>query len=277
LEYSVGNAMMKLNNSNWVIWKPRMEDYLYCEDLHKPIEGDEARPKEISDEEWYVLNRRAVAKIRQWVDHSLFNYVALETNARELWLILESLFEKKTVAVKVSLIKSLMNMKYEKGMSTIKHMNNFQGLFNQLCATDWVLDDEVKALMFLSSLSNEWETFVSSVCDSAPNGVLSMGFVRDKLFEEETRRKIAGLGLTRGSSSGDRNDGDRENRGRSQNRGFRNQSRSRGRSQVKDRRRCYHCGKEGHIRRHCRKRSKIGGKDDSYLTCRTHISIQNDL
>lgn len=41
-----------------------MEDHLYWEDLHEPIEGDEARPKDSSDEEWHVLNRKRVATIR---------------------------------------------------------------------------------------------------------------------------------------------------------------------------------------------------------------------
>lgn len=170
-----------------------------------------------------------------------------ETNARKLWLKLESLFEKKTLENKISFFKSLTNMRYIKGMSMIKHVSNFQGLLNQLCAMDVRLDDEVKATMLLSSLPSEWETFVWSVCDYAPNSVLSMEFVKGKMFEEETR-KMSGLSLSRESSS---DDNGRENRRRNQSRGWRNQSRSRGRSQVNDKRRCYHCGKEGHIRRQC--------------------------
>ena len=34
------NTMVKLSASNHSIWKPMMEDVLYCKDLHDPIEGD---------------------------------------------------------------------------------------------------------------------------------------------------------------------------------------------------------------------------------------------
>ena len=31
------NTMVKLSASNYSIWKPMMEDILYCKDLHDPI------------------------------------------------------------------------------------------------------------------------------------------------------------------------------------------------------------------------------------------------
>ena len=43
------NTMVKLSTSNYSIWKPMMEDVLYCKDLHDPIEGDNAKPSDMSD------------------------------------------------------------------------------------------------------------------------------------------------------------------------------------------------------------------------------------
>ena len=43
------NTMVKLSASNYSIWKPMMEDVLYCKDLHDAIAGDSAKPSDMSD------------------------------------------------------------------------------------------------------------------------------------------------------------------------------------------------------------------------------------
>lgn len=172
----------------------------------------------------------------------MINFVAQETNARQLWLTLESLFWKKTISKKLSILKGLKSLKYKEGVSVSEHLDDFAELLLELSAMDIEFQDEVKASLLLNTLPDNWGTFAGVVCTCAPNGVLTMEFVKSKMFDEETRREIADY---------DRNLG-RDNRGRNTSRGPRSQSRSRGRSQVKFRRRCYHCGKQGHIRRNCR-------------------------
>ena len=42
------STVIKLSASNYSIWKPMMEDVLYCKDLDNPIEGDSAKQSEMS-------------------------------------------------------------------------------------------------------------------------------------------------------------------------------------------------------------------------------------
>jgi hypothetical protein len=65
-------------------------------------------------------------------------------------------------------------------------------LVNQLTRMNLVVDDELQALLLLSFLPDSWETFVVSLSNSAPNGVLQLAMVKDSLFNEETRRKDMG-------------------------------------------------------------------------------------
>ena len=58
------NTMIKLSTSNYLIWKPMMEDVLYCKDLHDPIEGDNAKPSDMSDRDWEKSNRKTIRCIR---------------------------------------------------------------------------------------------------------------------------------------------------------------------------------------------------------------------
>ena len=51
------------------------------------------------------------------------------------------------------------------------------------------IEDELQALLLLSSLPDSWDTLVISLSNSAPNGDLTMDMVKDSLFNEEARRK----------------------------------------------------------------------------------------
>ena len=63
---------------------------------------------------------------------------------------------------------------------------------NQLATVKMTLDDELQALLLLSSLPESWETLVVSLNNSAPNDVLSFNTVKCSMFNEKTRRKDAG-------------------------------------------------------------------------------------
>ncbi|KAM5588228.1 hypothetical protein ABKV19_006591 [Rosa sericea] len=242
------STMIRLNHSNWITWKPRMEDILYCKDLHEPIEGEEAKPEGTSVPTWTKMNRKAIGHIREWVDDSVFHHVSNETNAHELWLKLTSLFEKKTAAKKTFLIKELVNMKYKDGVRVTEHLNNFQSTINQLATMDMKIDDQLQALLLLGSLPDNWETFVVTVSNSAPDGVLSMDNVKNNMLNEETRRKS--------SSSDNSQVFVTEYRGRSKSRGPKGHGRSVSRSRTRFNGKCHHCGIFGHMKKNCNKLKK---------------------
>ena len=77
-------TMVKLNNSNWAMWKSMMVDFLTIKDLLDTLEGEEVKPKDISDLEWNKMNKKAIAYIRQWIDTTPCHHVAYKTNAYNL-------------------------------------------------------------------------------------------------------------------------------------------------------------------------------------------------
>ena len=146
-----------------------------------------------------------------------------------------------------------------------EHLNDFQGLVNQLSAMKLVLDDEIQALLLLSSLLDSWEILVVSVSNSAPEGKLTIAMVKDSLMNEEARRKELGTSSEIRALVTDK----QERRGRSRNKGsydkFDRYDKSRGRSKSRRRAiKCYYCDKPGHIKRECRiwMREQSKGKGD---------------
>ena len=242
-----------------------MEDILYCKDMYEPLQNGGEKPTGKSDAEWSILNRKAVAGIRQWVDESVFHHVAQETNAYSMWKKLESMYERKTAQNKASFIRRLVNTKYRDGRSVSEHLSDFQGMVNQLTNMKMVLDDELQALLLLSSLPDSWDTLVVSLSNSAPQGVLSLSTVKDSMFNEEARRKEQGISTESEALVADNRGSSRKfhNRGKAKDR-------SRGKFSPKKSIKCYHCGQKGHMRNECRKlkeeHAEKGGTRDTAAT-----------
>lgn len=237
---------MMLTAANYSIWKPRMEDILYCKDLYDPVEKGDAKPESITSEDWKKMHRKAIGTIRQWVDISVFHHVATETNAQTLWRNLQNLYERKTAQNKAFTIRKLVNLKYKEGRSVAEHLSDFQDMVNRLTTMKLVLDEELQALLLLSSLPDSWETLVVSLSNSTSDGQLSLTQVKDSMFNEEARRKDLGTNSSQALVT--------ENRGRSKSRGPSNKSRDRSKSGVRRKFKCFQCGEEGHIKRNCKYR-----------------------
>ncbi|GFZ08300.1 hypothetical protein Acr_20g0001080 [Actinidia rufa] len=208
-EHNLG-SMIVLSATNYAIWKPRMEDILFCKDLHDPLEYKGEKPVATKDEEWRKMNRKTIGLIRQCIGH-----------------------ESKTSRNKALLMRRLVNLKLQRETTVAEHTSEFQSLVNQLTSVDLEFDDEMQALLLLSSLPESWETLVVSLSNSAPNGKLTTSMVMDALFNEEARRREMGS-TDQSESQALVSEGSRE-RGRGQGRGHhRGIGKGRWRSQARD-------------------------------------------
>ena len=185
MESTSSDTMIRLTPTNYNMWKPRMEDLLNLKDLAEPLFNGGAKPAETKDEEWAKMNRKTVAQIRQWIDHSVFHHVVQEQGAYSLWEKLESMYQAKTARNKTLLMRRLVNHKLRGGTSVTEHTSQFQDLVNQLSASGWILKDEEQAILLLSPLPDSWETLVVTLSNSAPNGKVTMQMVTDALMNEE--------------------------------------------------------------------------------------------
>ncbi|GFS43592.1 hypothetical protein Acr_00g0085960 [Actinidia rufa] len=152
-------AMIMLSATNYALWKSRMEDILFCKDLHDPLENKGEKPIEKKDEEWTKMNRKIIGLIRQCIGHEVFHHVAQETSAYGLWTKLEKMYQAKTSRNKALLMRRLVNLKLQRG-TVAEYTSEFQNLVNQLASIDLHFDDEMQALLLLSSLPESWETLV---------------------------------------------------------------------------------------------------------------------
>ena len=69
---------------------------------------------------------------------------------------MESLYERKTAQNKAFAIRKLAHLKLKEGRFVVEHLSEFQDLVNQLNRMNLVVDDELQALLLLSSLPDSW-------------------------------------------------------------------------------------------------------------------------
>ena len=180
--------------------------------------------------------------IRKFVDDNVYNHIYNETHARTLWNKLEELYASKTGNNKLFYLTKLMKIKYREGSSIADHLNEMQGIVDQLSGMGINFENEILALMVLASLPESWETLKISLTNSAPNGVVNMELVKSGILNEEMRRRSKGASSTQSDilvvSS----------RGRSDTRSSKQRDKSRGNSKSKYANvECHYCKKKGHI------------------------------
>ena len=134
-------------------------------------------------------------------------------------------------------------------------------------------DEEIQGLLLLGSLQDSWETFRTSLSNSALDGVISMDSAKSSVLNEETRRK------TQGSSSSDVLITGPMRRNKIRGSQYREQSRSKFRCKLKDIE-CYHCGIKGHTKKFCRKlnrenKIKEKAKEDDNENCQATVTIKD--
>ena len=69
----------KFNGQNFSLWKMQMEDYLYQKDLYLPLGGKTKMPTGMKDEEWNLLDRKALGTIRLCLVASVAFNISKET------------------------------------------------------------------------------------------------------------------------------------------------------------------------------------------------------
>ncbi|KAH7575410.1 hypothetical protein JRO89_XS02G0101600 [Xanthoceras sorbifolium] len=245
------SKMISLNSTNYHILRNKMKDLLFVTKMHLPF-----------------------------VDNNVYNHICNETHARMLWSKLEQLYASKTGNNKLFYLTKLMQLKYKEGTSIVDHLNEMQGILDQLSRMGINFDDEVFALMMLVSLPESSETLKISITNTAPNGAVNMELVKSGILNEEMKRRSQ-----TSSSSSHPNVLVTDSRGRSKSGEQKPRGKSRGKSNKYANIECHHSKKKGHIKKFCRKFKSEQGKnkrkevkkDDNNQTIEDINKVEKDV
>jgi hypothetical protein len=225
------DSVVRLNSSNYFLWKSEMEDHLCCKDLEGPIFHEGVMPADKKADEWKIIDRKCLAVIRKHVEPSVRNHITESTTAFEAWKKLKDTYESPSSNNKVLLFRKFVYMRYEEGTPMADHLNEIKGIINQLNQMKFGVSDEAFAVLILLTLPKSWAGVSTALSNQKES--LSVDSVTVALLEEEIMRKQADV------TSNSENVAATVERGR------------KGRKEGEKVKSCHYCGKSGHFKKNC--------------------------
>ena len=125
------------------------------------------------------------------------------------------------------------------------HLNDFHGIIQQFSAMEIKFDDEIQGLLLLGTLPDAWDAFRMTLCNSAPQGKVTLDYAKAGVLNEDMRKKSQGV------SSSSEEAYVAENRGRGKSRGPNGRDKSRSKSRGRKNFKCNYCDKVGHLQKYC--------------------------
>ncbi|VFQ87479.1 unnamed protein product [Cuscuta campestris] len=176
----------KFDGIDFSWWKMQIEDFLVQKDFDVVL-GD--KPEKMSDADWASLDRKAMSVIRLSLTNNVAFNILKEKTAKGIMEALSNMYEKPSAANKVFLIRELVNTRMKKGTSITEHINKMNSALTRLVSVKIKFDDEVQALLLLSSLPDTWSGTVTAVTVLVGPDGFTFDQIQDLVLGEDVRRK----------------------------------------------------------------------------------------
>lgn len=178
-------SIVKLNNSNFSVWKFKAEMLLTREDMWKFIE-DEA-PEPVTDA-WKAGDRKARATIALLVEDQQHALLRDTKTAKEAWNNLKKHHEKTSLCSKVAVLKRICNKTFRDGDDMQSHLFELEELFAKFSCAGLNLGEPLMVALVLRSLPNSFDTLTTAL-ESRPADDLKLELVKSKLLDEVAKRE----------------------------------------------------------------------------------------
>lgn len=232
-------SITKLNNTNFQVWKCKVELLLIKEDLWHTI--GTARPT-APDEKWLKADRQARATIGLLVEDDQLRHIKDINSAKEAWIALQNYHQKASLTNQVFLFKRICSMKLSENGDMESHLNVMLNSVDQLAALGETLKDKMIIALLLCSLPESYNTLITAL-KTRSEDELTIELVKGKLLDEYRRRKNA-----------------KDHMDARDDKALKVQSKRFGKvtpqkKDVKDTT-CFFCNKPGHLKKDCRSYKK---------------------
>ncbi|MCO5563937.1 hypothetical protein L7F22_017589 [Adiantum nelumboides] len=163
LEIKKPLKLKKFDGIGFDLWKERIEGILFLKECDLALEED--KPKDMSDEDWPRLNKKAITYIKMTVtDDILVGFGSSFCHVEKL----RAPYENKTPINQVHLLRKLVNLQSDESKPASEHLCTFTGILSQFQDTSLpVFEDKLKAIFLLMTLPDSWETLVLSLSNSS--------------------------------------------------------------------------------------------------------------
>lgn len=198
------------DGSNYPAWKYRMQVVLEEHDLIdcieremaemdelevKPEDNDAAqRAKAKEAEKRKKQERRCKSLLISRIHDSQLEYVQDHQTPKAIWLALQRVFERKSVASRLHLKRKMLTLRHEGG-SLSENFLIFDKIVREYKSTGAQLDDLDVVCHLLLTLGSSFATVVTAL-ETMPEDTLTLEFVKCRLLDEEIKQQGGGVKAT---------------------------------------------------------------------------------
>eukprot|EP00877_Chromochloris_zofingiensis_P010252 jgi/Chrzof1/5480/Cz16g04260.t1 len=233
----------KLNDHNYVFWHIKMRAYLVARGYSAAITNAEDANSD-----------KALASITLAVEDHFLPTVYNAASAKAAWDALEALFQQRSVANQLNLTQELNNLTLQPGETITQLLARARIIWEQLKAAGIDKSEQEVALSVLSGLPADFNTLVTVLQNQS--GPLTLSGIQKAVLTEQQRANKVGASTSTAASTKAFYTQNGPNRGRLGDSGTRtsNFNQGNGNTKQQEQRKCYYCGKKGHLKRDCRKK-----------------------
>eukprot|EP00877_Chromochloris_zofingiensis_P012368 jgi/Chrzof1/7385/Cz02g21250.t1 len=233
----------RLNDHNYVFWHIKMRAYLVARGYSAAITNAEDANSD-----------KALASITLAVEDHFLPTVYNAASAKAAWDALEALFQQRSVANQLNLTQELNNLTLQPGETITQLLARARIIWEQLKAAGIDKSEQEVALSVLSGLPADFNTLVTVLQNQS--GPLTLGGIQKAVLTEQQRANKVGASTSTAASTKAFYTQNGPNRGRLGDSGTRtsNFNQGNGNTKQQEQRKCYYCGKKGHLKRDCRKK-----------------------
>ena len=102
------------------------------------------------------------------------------------------MYEKPSAMNKVYLMRRLFNLQMSENGFVSDHINEFNMIVSQFNSVDINFEDEIKALILMSSLPESWDTVVAAISSSRGSEKLKFDEIYDVVLSDSIRKREMG-------------------------------------------------------------------------------------
>ena len=229
---------------DFALWRESLKGILVHQKVSKVL-GDNQLLAEKKPEEIAEMEEMAYYTIIMHLSNNVRRKLIAEKTAKDLWNKLEELYMRPSISNKINLLERLYGFRMTSTLSLDENIDRFNEIIVGLSNINHKVDEESQAIILLRSLPIAYQEVKAAIKYGRDVIALEdvLGALKSKDFElqleKETKKDEAYL-IARGRSP-------RKNNSRNTH----HHSHSRSKSRGKDSRKCYFCGKPGHIQRYC--------------------------